>query len=286
MEGLFEGSTGEMLRKIVCFAVLILGLFLIVEAVSTLEGLRYIGAGLTATDTISVSGHGEVLAVPNIATFSFSVVADKAAVADAQTQAATVANAITAYLKSAGVADADIQTSGYSVSPQYEYQNAACPQPVPMQMPSAPGVSSGASSGVVVYCPPGKQVLTGYEVSQSTTVKVRDTSKAGSLLAGVGTKGATQISGLTFTIDQPDTVQAEARDKAIADAKAKADALAKSLGVSLVRVVSFNENGSGGVVPMVYNMAAGSSATPAASPTISTGQNNITDDVTIQYEIR
>jgi len=277
------------LRKIVGFTILMLALFLIVETVSALESLRYVGAGITATNTISVSGHGEVLAVPNIATFNFSVVADKATVADAQAQAATVANAITTYLKSAGVADADIQTSGYSVSPQYEYQNAVCPQPMPVNAPSSSSgssVSSGASSGAVVYCPSGKQVLKGYEVSQSTSVKVRDTSKAGDLLAGVGSKGATEVSGLTFTIDQPDVVQAQARDKAIADAKTKADALAKALGVSLVRVISFTENTNGrGVVPMVYSMAAGSSAS-TPSPVISTGQNTITDDVTIQYEIR
>jgi uncharacterized protein YggE len=105
-------------------------------------------------------------------------------------------------------------------------------------------------------------------------------------LAGVGTKGATQISGLTFTFDNPDAIQQQARDKAIADAKTKADALAKQLGVSLVRVVSFNENTGGtGPQPMVYSTAAGSAA-KAAAPEISVGQNNVTDDVTITYEIR
>jgi uncharacterized protein YggE len=281
---LFEGENGVWLRRCVVAAVIALAAFLIVETIGGLVSLRYIGAGLAATDTISVSGHGEVLAVPDIATFSFSVVADKATVADAQAQATTASNAITAYLTGAGVATADIQTSGYSVSPQYEYQNAVCPQPA--QASNVSSVSSGASSGTaVIYCPPGKQVLQGYEVSQSTTVKVRDTTKAGDLLAGVGSKGATQISGLTFTIDQPDVVQAQARDKAIADAKTKADVLASSLGVSLVRVVSFNENTNGSSpMPIVYSMAA--SAPAAASPVISTGQNTITDDVTITYEIR
>jgi hypothetical protein len=230
--------------------------------------LRYIGAGLTATDTISVSGHGEYLAVPDTAQFTFSVVSDKTTVADAQADATTKANAITSYLKAQGIADADIQTTDYEVTPQYSYDTKAC----------APGI----------YCPPSQGTLTGYEVTQTTTVKVHDTTKAGTLLAGVGQNGASNVSSLQFTFADPNAPQAQARDKAIADAKSKADALAKSLGVSLVRVVSFNENGSGYPQPVMYAaMGAGSSASAKSiAPDISVGQNNVTDDVTITYEIR
>ena len=77
--------------------------------------------------------------------------------------------------------------------------------------------------------------MRGYEVRQSTTVKVRDTAKAGDFLAGVGEKGANEVSSLNFTFDDPDQVQDEARNEAIADAKAKADVLAKQLGVRIVR---------------------------------------------------
>ena len=202
----FIGVTGERLRKALLVAVIFLALFLALEALSTLEGLKYIGTGIAASNTISVSGHGESLGVPDIATFSFSVVSDKPTVAAAQADATAKANALTAYLTSAGISKDDIQTSNYSVEPQYQYQNAACPQ--------ASAAMGTVSSGAVVYCPPGKQTLTGYEVNQSTTVKVRDTSKAGDLLAGVGGKGATQVSGLTFTFDKPDSIQADARSKA------------------------------------------------------------------------
>lgn len=283
----FEGVTGERLRKALLVAVILLAVFLAVLTLSTLEGLRYIGTGVAAANTISVTGHGEELAVPDIATFTFSVVSDKATVADAQADATASANAITAYLTSEGVVAADIQTSDYSINPQYEYQNAVCP-PTPTNMPNIEVGSSGGSagSGAVVYCPSGKQVLTGYEVSQSTTVKVRDTSKAGTLLAGVGSKGATEVSGLTFTFDDPTAVQTEARNKAIADAKSKAQALASQLGVSLVGVVSFTEN-TGGSYPQPLSYAMASGATnAAAAPVISPGQNDTTDDVTITYEIK
>jgi uncharacterized protein YggE len=273
MKELFE--TG-----VVKWAVVALIIFLGLLSLSTLLNLHYIGAGIPATNTISVTGHGEIFAAPDIATFTFSVVSDKSTVADAQADATTNANAITDYLVAQGVAKADIQTTNYSINPTYEYENGVCPQ--------APTIDSGGvSSGTAVYCPQGKQVLTGYEVNQTDTIKVRDTSKAGDLLAGVGSKGATNVSGLNFTFDNPTAVQDQARDKAIADAKSKAQTLASELGVSLVRVTSFNENQGGtNPQPVVYAMASGASANAASAPEISTGQNDITDDVTITYEIR
>lgn len=269
MDGMpFEGPTGERLRKALLVTVCILGLFLAVQAIGGLMQWRYIGTGVSATNTISVSGRGEAVAVPDIATFSYSVVSTKLAVADAQADATAKANATTKYLKDAGVNEKDIQTSDYSIYPQYDYQTAVC------------------SGG---YCPQGKQVLRGYEVRQTTTVKVRDTAKAGELLAGVGTTGATEVSGLNFTFDNPDTVQTDAREKAIADAKKKADVLAKQLGVSLVRVVSFSENGSGYPSPYMYGRGATDTmnqSVKAVAPEISVGQNKVTNDVTITYEIR
>jgi hypothetical protein len=269
MDGMpFEGPTGERLRKALLATVIVLGLFLAAQVISSVMQWRYIGAGLAATNTITVNGHGEALGVPDIATFTFSVVSDKTTVAAAQADATQKANAVTAYLKTAGIDEKDVQTSDYSVQPQYEYQSVVCP----------------AGS----YCPGGNQVLKGYEVSQTTTVKVRDTSKAGDLLAGVGGKGATQVSGLTFTFDDPNAIQTQARDKAIADAKQKADVLAKQLGVSLVRVTAFNEN-TGGTMPrpMMYQSAGSSAKDMAAvAPQISVGQNNVTDDVSVTYEIR
>lgn len=248
------------------WVLILLTVFLAITSLGALLNLRYIGAGVAAANTISVSGHGEAVAVPDIATFNFSVVSDKPTVAAAQADATAKANATTKYLTDAGVDKKDIQTSDYSISPQYDYIQGVC------------------QSG---YCPGGKQVLKGYEVRQSTTVKVRDTTKAGELLAGVGSAGATELSGLNFTFDDPTAVQDDARAKAISDAKAKADTLAKELGVSVVRVVSFNESSGGSTPPYpVMYASAGSSADKAVAPEISTGQNKVTDDVTVTYEIR
>src|SRR3989338_1403520 len=224
MKELFESGIGR-------WALITLTVFIALQSLSAFMGLRYIGAGVQPTNIITVSGYGEAFGAADIATFSFSVVAEKSTVAAAQGEATNKINAITKYLKDAGVAEKDIQTTDYSVNPQYDYVSQAC------------------SGG---YCPGGRQVLRGYQVRQSTTVKVRDTAKAGDLLTGAGGKGATDVSGLNFTFDDPNKLQNDARGKAIADAKAKADALAKQLGVTLVRVVSFNENGGGYPTPMYY----------------------------------
>jgi uncharacterized protein YggE len=275
MGGLFEGSIGMWLRRVILAGVFMVVVFLAVETVASVKAWHYIGAGINATNTISVNGHGEAYGVPDIATFTFSVVSEKSTVAAAQQDATTKINAITEYLTAAGIDKKDIQTSDYSVNPQYDYQNAVCPA-------SAPG-------GATIYCPGGKQVLRGYQVRQTTTVKVRETAKAGDLLAGVGGKGATEVSSLNFTFDKPDMVQNEAREKAIANAKSKADTLAAQLGVTLVRVVSYNESGN---YPVPYYskslMAADGrgGAEAATAPEISVGQNKVTSDVSVSYEIR
>ncbi len=270
MEGLpFVGPQGERLRKAVLVVVILLAVFLGLKSLSELQSMRYIGAGLPPSNTISVSGYGESFATPDIATFSFTVSSKKSTVAAAQEEATTKINAVTKYVKDAGIKAEDIQTTDYSVNPQYDYIQEAC------------------SNG---YCPGGKQVLTGYEVRQTTTIKVRDASKAGDLLTGVGTKGATEVSALNFTFDDPNQSEDEARAKAIADAKGQAEELAKQLGVRIVRVVSFSESG-GPIYPYAYGrggmeVANQAMDTKAVAPDISIGQNKVSSTVSVTYEIR
>lgn len=250
------------------FAMSMLGVFLLVLTLSSLKQYHYIGSGVAASNTITVSGDGEVFAVPDTATFSVTIQEEAKDVKAAQDVATKKGNDIKAYLKSQGIDEKDIQTTDYSLYPQYDYTNTVCTQG---------------------YCPPGKQVLRGFQVSETLTVKVRDTKKAGDLLAGVGAKGATSVSGLSFTIDDQDKLDAEARDKAIAKAGAKADVLADSLGVTIVRVVGFSENGGDGRMyyakTMEFGMGGAMDAS-APSPEIPVGENKITSNVTITYEIR
>jgi len=272
MNPLFEGTQGSHLRTAILAAVVLLAVFLGIKTLGETMSLRYVGAGVMPANTITVSGEGEVFAVPDIAEFTFSVVSLKPTVAAAQEEATTKMNAVSAYLKDAGIAEKDIRTTGYNVYPQYDYETVSCP--------------------VGVYCPGGgKQVLRGYEVRQTTTVKVRDTAKAGDLLAGVGGAGATEVSSLNFTFDDVNVVQDEARNEAIADAKEKAEVLARQLGVKLVRVVSFNESSGGYPSPLyardvAYGMGGAESTVAQKAPDISTGENKVTSNVSVTYEIR
>ncbi|MEK7118618.1 MAG: SIMPL domain-containing protein, partial [Patescibacteria group bacterium] len=176
------------------------------------------------------------------------------------------------FLTGAGSLEKDIKTTGYNLYPKYEWQEQriVC---------------------IAYPCdqPPGKQVLMGYEVTQSVEVKIRVLDDAGKILGGLSDNGATNLSGLNFLVENEDAVQATAREAAIGKAKAKAAKLADDLGVSLVRIVSFNEGGNypiyygrGGMEAKLMSSDAGISA-PADIPA---GENKYSSSVTIVYEIK
>ena len=283
----------EKIWKILSWVGIMVVVVLIIGA---LIGLKVLGSSNNYKNqtppTISVDGTGDAVAVPDVATFSFSVTETAKTVADAQTAATTKINAALKVVKDAGVADTDVQTASYSINPHYEYQTAVCPTPVtiPMSASAAGGsASADVSSSIAspIYCPSSRNVLTGYDVSQSVTVKVRDLTKAGALFTAIGALGVQNVDSLAFSVDKPDAIQAEARSKAIANAQAKADELAKELNVHLVRVAGFSENNYQ-PGPIMYAMNASVAKTGAAAPTpeIPAGQEKVTDNVTITYEIQ
>ncbi len=219
--------------------------------------------------TLSVTGEGEVFAKPDIATFSFGVRKEGADATAAQNASAESLNAIVEALKGMGVAEKDIKTIGYYLNPKYEYEQQPC--------------MFGQ------YCPPGEQKLKGYEVSQTIEIKVRDTSKAGELISKVGELGATDISGLAFTIDDEDALKAEARKLAIAEADEKIKTLSKDLNVRVVRMTNFWEEEGGYPMYDGYGgamMDRAMSSESAMAPTVPTGENTITVRVNVMYEVK
>jgi len=92
------GHLGRRVKRMLVLVLLVLAVFLIVKTINTVKEYRFIGGGVSATNTITVSGEGEVFAVPDIAEFSFSVVEEKKTVADAQEIAAQRINSIIAFL--------------------------------------------------------------------------------------------------------------------------------------------------------------------------------------------
>ncbi|MDE2399548.1 MAG: SIMPL domain-containing protein [Patescibacteria group bacterium] len=277
METLEENK--KKLYKVAFILLIILSAYFAVRIFSELKKTSMLGESATPT-TISFSGHGEVTAVPDIATIDFTISKDDATVKNAQAGVATIEKKALDFLKTKGVADKDIQTANASFYPKYEYRQAACP-PIPMGTGTAGGTVNTISP---YYCPPSRQVITGYTASESITVKVRNTDDAGAIMQGLGATGVSNLNGPNFEIDNPEVLKGEARKKAIDEAKAKAVALAKDLGVSLGKIASFNESGNS---PIMYAkdslMASGVAPAPAEIPK---GQNTITSDVTITYEIR
>ncbi len=259
----------------------VLGFLALFLAASTLYQLKNVGEldyNKVATNTINVSGIGKAVAIPDIATFSFTVTKEAKTAADAQKQAADASNKVFAVIKKDGVDDKDIKTSNYSLYPKYDYSQAVCPQSVSSS--DVRGVSSP------VYCPPSKQVLTGYELSQTFEVKIRKTETAGQIVADVTAAGATNINGPTFGVDNEDVVIAQARNEAIANAKAKAESIAKGLGVRLVRIINFSENEGGYPMPMMKAAYGMGGADVASAPQLPAGESNYSRTVNITYEIR
>src|SRR4051812_29272401 len=110
-----------VIQNAAAIALGMLALFLLILAVSSLKSYRFIGSGVAASNTISVDGTGDVFAVPDTATFSYSVMSTGKDVTTAQTKVNTDGNTIIGYLKSQGIDEKDIQTTDYSVNPRYEY---------------------------------------------------------------------------------------------------------------------------------------------------------------------
>ncbi len=250
-----------------------LGIALIIAAVGlAFAAMQFVKVYEKAVDpasfrSFSVSGSGKAIAIPDIAQFSFTVITEGGKQVGAlQTENTKKVNKAIEFVASKSIDKKDIKTQSYSVQPRYQYFN--CPR------------DGGA-------CPPPE--IVGYTVTQSVLVKIRDFANIGDLLTGAVQSGANSVSDLSFTLDDPTTVQNEARAEAIAKAKAKADSLAKAGGFSLGRLLSLEE-GSAGQPPMYYAMESAKygmgEGGGAPSPTIEPGSQEMNVSVTLKYEIR
>ncbi len=230
-------------------ALAILSLFLLVE-------IKHVANTAATTNTVSFSGEGKVSAKPDIAVISASILTQAVDSKSAQDDNSRKSNAVSAFLDKQGIDEKDIKTSGYNITPQYKY-------------------------------PPygGQPTITGYQVNQSYEVKVRDLDKVSAILSGLVAAGANQVNNLGLQIENPDALQAEARQIAIDNAKKKATELQKQVGVDLGKIVNFTESTNGYPVPM-YDMKVQNSGMGGGGPSIETGTNDVTINVTITYQIK
>lgn len=240
---------------------ILLSVFLLSKIVT--EVISWTEPNTFATNTITVLGEGEETAVPDVATFSFTVMETGATPEAAQNLATAKSNEAITLLRNNGIDEKDIKTTSYNSYPQYEERPCTA-----------------------FDCPPRSNEISGYQVSQSVSVKVRNSDDAGRILAELGRVGVSNISGISFSIDDDEKYYEIAREKAIQEAKEEAKKLAKNLEVKLGKIISFSDNHSqpyyGGAFDSVRTLEAVSKSTPE----LPTGENMFKANVSITYEIK
>jgi uncharacterized protein len=246
--------------------IVTLSAFTFVKFINEIKKGQYIGSNIPATNVINVSGTGEVKAIPDIATISFTLTKDASTAKESQSSLNTQVEKVLAFIKTKDIKDADVKSEYGGINPKYTSTTINC---------------------FAYPCPQPESKITGYTATQSISIKVRAVDTANDVRTGLANLGVTNISGPTFGIDDETLLQEQARDKAIKNAQEKAEKLAKSLGVKIVRVAGFSENG--GNYPMMYSkdmMANSLTSGSAPAPTLPKGENTISSTVNITYEIR
>ena len=207
---------------------------------------------------LDISATGEVTRVPDLAIISAGVQTLKPTATAAIEENATKMERVRAALKRAGIEEKDIQTSSINLNPEYQYDQNRPPR------------------------------LTGYRASNTVNIKFRDLKRTGSILDALVAEGSNQINGPSLTIDKPESALDEARTKAIANGRARADLYARSLGMRVVRLISVSEAGSYNVPPpMPYAGDAGAvMAQRSAKAEIDPGTQQLQVNVSMSFELQ
>lgn len=251
-------------KTVLNIGILVLGLLAIFLAVITIKNLKeykYIGTGYEAGNVITVRGEGKIERTPDTARVNFSINHEARVLADAQKNVDEKFAKIKSELEELGIEAKDISTTRYSSYPRYTYENGRAP------------------------------VLRGYEVSHAVLVKIKDLEKVSNVINILGKNTVTDLNGPDFGFDDDKAVSREARELAIEDAKDQAEKLAKDLGVKLVRIVSFSEDGAYLVsrnesIQYGVSKEMMSAMDSSIAPAVSVGDREITSNVTLVYEIK
>jgi uncharacterized protein YggE len=208
--------------------------------------------GVPGMRQVTVVGRGEVKGKPDTATIQIGVETEAAVAKDALAKNTDEATALQAKLKELGVAEADIQTSNFSIYPTYGTD--------------------------------GRQI-TGYHVSNSVVVKIRALDKAGTLLDQVVQVGANSVSSISFSVDDPKALLSQAREQAMQDARARAELLAKAGGAAVGDVLVITEN-VGAQPPMPLAMPMAAEAADSKAVPVQPGEQSFGIDVQVTYQLR
>jgi len=242
-----------------------LGIFLIIISIVALIagwGVSHVISNMPPEHTLTVSGEGKISAKPDVAIVEMSVISQNENVELAQSENDQKMQQVVNFLKESGIDEKDIKTTQYNLQPEYDY-------------------SWCRTTEYPVYCPPK---LVDYMLTQSLQVKIRDLSRVGKIIGNLSEIGVNQISDISFVIDNDTEIKAAARQKAIAEAKQKAQEMANAANIELGKIIEINESVSG-LTPqrIVYQKTIESA--DATAP-IEIGTNEIVVSVSLIYEIK
>jgi uncharacterized protein len=211
------------------------------------------GTGSGTGQGITVSGTSQVAGTPDTLMLSMSVTAQAGTISKAMDQANGAASRVYAALKSGGVAAKDLQTTNLQVQPNYSYPSN------------------------------GNPVLDGYVVSESLSAKLRDLRRAGGLISAATAAGgnAARVDGIGLDLEDTGSLVSAARDKAVADARSKAEQYAKAVGRPLGPVTTLSETVAQ-PTPVDYSVRMTASAAEKAVP-IQAGSQTVSVTVTVTY---
>lgn len=214
-------------------------------------------AGTSSRRTVSVTGHGEVDATPDLAVISFSIETTGTKAADAIADNARRADAVIKAVRSTLGKDDRVATTRYSLEPRYEQTRRG----------------EGEQPRIV-----------GYVARNEVRVETRAVDALGSLIDTATAAGANRVANLQFTLSKKNEHQGAAIEGAATDARAQAESIARGLGVKLIRIVAATTS-SGPVVPM-RRFDYGMMAAEARSPTpIEPGTVSVSATLTVTWEI-
>lgn len=204
---------------------------------------------------LNISAQAEARRVPDVATLSAGVVTQAADGNTAMRENAVQMDKVMTAIRAAGIAERDIQTSGVNLNPQYRYADNEAPK------------------------------ITGYQASNTVSLKVRDITRLGKVLDSLAAQGANQINGPSFEIDQPEPVYDEARLAALKKAQARAETYAKSLGLRVRRIVSISEGSSGGFRPPMPMMAMARAGKAEMDTAVAPGETTLSVNLDVVFEL-
>ena len=203
---------------------------------------------------LHVSGSGEVKAKPDMARINVGVVTDAESAETAVSDNNQAMQELMQQLKKHEIADKDVQTSSFNVSPIYDRER-----------------------------PRGERTdVAGYRVSNQVQIVVRDLPAMGSILDGVVNAGANRIHGIGFMVSEQESLMDKARRQAVHDAHRKAELMAETAGAKLGRVLEINEDSTGGPRPVEYQAARSAAAD---SVPVASGQQTLRAKVSLTYEL-